>query len=214
MIVYEPFKRVPIRDFVDELRFEFPNVPDDLFIHLLRKTAITMARKGHLVRRFAYLDSQPGVTRYRLSSPDGEEICGVHGIYAEACCGSHAVTRTFVEPEDDALCCAKDVAWYDDAEGVLHIDACHCGQRYRVAVSTAPGREACDLPEVFMQSHFDLLLLGTKAAIMLMAGRPWSNMRLGTGYHDLFSKQLLEAAVGTATHKQRGAVKMNFGRAI
>ena len=46
MLIYEPYKKVPLSDFVNELRFEFPNVPDDIFFHHIRKTANTAARQG------------------------------------------------------------------------------------------------------------------------------------------------------------------------
>ena len=49
MLIYEPYKKVPLSDFVNELRFEFPNVPDDIFFHHIRKTANTAARQGSLI---------------------------------------------------------------------------------------------------------------------------------------------------------------------
>ena len=216
MLIYEPYKKVPLSDFVNELRFEFPNVPDDIFFHHIRKTANTAARQGSLIRRFALLHPESCVTRYRLESPDGEEICAILGIYEEDCChGVRGVTRSYVPPEQGCLrACGRKVAWYDDVEEVLHIDPGHCGSQFRIALAVAPDMAACELPKSFFDRYFELLLTGAKSGIMLMSGRPWSNLRLGAEYYQMFKHMLRDAAVSVAKHKMQGAIKMNFGKGL
>lgn len=214
MIVYEPFRMTPLADFHDELIFEFPRLPSQLLDYYLVRTAITMARQGNLIRRVALLDSQPGVTRYRLESPDGLDIVGVMDIRKVNCCGMNAeVTRAFTVPADSCSC-KRDVAWFDDAEKVLHVDGSYCPGSFHVSMSVAPARDACALPEQYMRDFFPTLMMGVKGALMLIAGRPWTNLRVGQACMEEFLKMLANDSLDVATHKQRGGVKMQFGRVL
>ena len=70
-IIYEPFKTRPLDSFLEELRFEYPTLPAQLFQFYLLKAARNMARQGNLIRRRAAVNLEPCITRYRLESPMG-----------------------------------------------------------------------------------------------------------------------------------------------
>lgn len=215
MVIYEPFKTLPLSEFHEELRFELPNLPPQVFDYYLVKTAITMAKKGNLIRRHAIIDAEPCVTRYRLESPDGMAISGIMDIRSVASCncGSKVVTRSFAPPEGAFSCC-REHAWYDDVEGVLHIAPKYLCGRFYIALAVTPKMGACTLPEAFYAEHLDTLLLGTKGSIMLITGRPWTNLQIGQGYYNEFRQRLSEDSVAVATHKMRGAVRMQFGKVM
>lgn len=214
MIVYEPFRMTPLADFHDELIFEFPRLPSQLLDYYLVRTAITMARRGNLIRRVALLDAQPGVTRYRLEAPDGLDIVGVMDIRKVNRCGMDAeVTRAFTVPADSCSC-KRDVAWFDDAEKVLHVDGSYCPGSFHISLAVAPSRDACALPEQYMTDFFPTLMMGVKGALMLIVGRPWTNLRVGQACTEEFLKMLANDSLDVATHKQRGGVKMQFGRVL
>lgn len=213
-LVYEPFRTVPITEFLEELRFEFKDLPDQLYLYYLVKAARIMARKGKLVRRRAVIHTQHCVTRYLLKSPDGMDICGILGIKAAPCGGcSHEVTRSFVPPAG-CRTCGPEVATYDPQDGVLHIRSPYTEAKYYIELAVCPPKGACELPAVYMDEHLDDLIVGARAHILMIPGRPWTNLTLGQAHMNDFYDRINAAGVNTATHKMRGAIKMNFGKAL
>ena len=211
MVVYETHRSRPLSDFHDELRFDFPIVMPEMLSHYLLKTAIQMATDGNLIRRRVTIQTEPGVTRYALDAPDDCTLVGIMSIREKTGCGERIVSRAFTNPADS---CGKSRAWYDDEEHVLHTSSgCGCGE-YRVEMSVAPKRDACSLPEEFYTDYLDTLLAGTRSHLMLIPGRPWTNVRLGDAYGGAFTEAVARLAVERMTHKQRGTVKMQFGRAL
>lgn len=214
-IVYEPFEALPLSEFHEELLFEYPNLPTELFDYYLVSTAIKMAKAGNLIRRRIVIDAQQGVTRYRLNSPDGLDIHAILGIRsAPACsCGAWEINRSFDPPEGAALC-GREISWYDPQDNVLHINPPFCEGRYFVSVAVTPQRGACELPKQYLTEFFPALMMGTKGNILLITGRPWTNLQLGNAYVNEFMNMISTDAVDTATNRQRGAVKMQFGRVM
>lgn len=215
MIVYEPYKSRPLHEFRDELQFEFPTLPIQLFDYYIVAAAIEMARKGHLIRRRAVIHPECGVTRYRLLSPDALDICGILRVsrVSECSCGQRDVPRTFVAP-DNAQLCGRDICWYDTIEDVLHIDSCYASGEFWIDIAVAPQKGACELPDILYTELLPTLVMGARAKIMLITNRPWSNLRAGQTYYNEFLKDIQREAIRMSTHKQLGAVKMNFGKAL
>lgn len=214
-IIFEQYKQRPLTDFHAELRFEFPNIPTQLFDYYLVKAAIRMAKSGNIIRRRAVLDAQHGVTRYRLQAPDGLTVHSLLGVRSapDCGCGSRHVTRAF-DPPEGACACGHDVAWLDYANKELHVLPPFCHGRYYLLMAVTPDRGACSLPEEYYNEYMDALLMGTKSGILLITGRPWTNLQLGNAYETEFLSMTSVAAIDTATQGQRGSVKMNFGRVM
>ena len=53
-----------------------------------------------------------------------------------------------------------------------------------------------------------------RGSIMLISGRPWTNRQVGQGYYNEFLSQIHRMAIQTMSGKQRGGIKMNFGKAM
>lgn len=212
-IIYEPFKILPLSEFHEELRFEFPDLPAPLFDYYLLRTAIKMAKTGNLVRRKAIIHPEECVTRYRLEAPDGMTICGVLDIRIGHPCegGSKSIPRSFVPPEG-YFCCQRNTAWYDDQDKIININPVFCHSVFYISLSVTPDHDSCGLPEVFYSEHFPTLMLGTRAHILLITKQPWTNLQLGQGYYNEFLRMIRMDAIKIATHKMRGGIKMNFGR--
>lgn len=214
-IIYEPFETRPLDSFLEELRFEYPTLPVQLFQFYLLKAARSMSRQGNLIRRRAVINLELCVTRYRLESPDGLEICGILRSYIipSGCCGGHDARETFTLPQ--GLCpCGREVVWYDDLEKVLHVKHANAPGRLLMELAVMPGQKACELPAVLYTDWLDTLLMGVRAYIMLIPARPWTNVQMGRAYMNEFEKRITAAAVETATHKMRGSVHMQFGRVM
>lgn len=214
-IIYEPFETRPLDSFLEELRFEYPTLPVQLFQFYLLKAARSMSRQGNLIRRRAVINLESCVTRYRLESPDGLEICGILRSYIipSGCCGGHDARETFTLPQ--SLCpCGREVVWYDDLEKLLHVKHANAPGRLLMELAVMPGQKACELPAVLYTDWLDTLLMGVRAYVMLIPARPWTNVQMGRAYMNEFEKRITAAAVETATHKMRGSVRMQFGRVM
>lgn len=216
MIVYESAKTRPLSDFHEELRFEFPNLPAQLFSYYILRCARIMAQEGNLIRRRVVIHAEPGVTRYALQAPEEMDLVGILGIRHHDMCGCvvNTVPRTFVPP-DGAVRCDRRSAWYDAHEGVLHLSGpAQSKGAYYVEMSVAPALNACELPEEYLKDFFTTLMFGVRGSIMLISGRPWTNRQVGQGYYNEFLSQLHRMAIQTMSGKQRGGIKMNFGKAM
>ena len=213
LIVFEPIRTVELEKFLPELRFEFPDLPEQLFKYALLRAARTAAHEGNLIRRKAIINSQRGVTRYALHSPDGMEICAILGIRHSSCCETRYMPRSFDPPENSCLC-YREMAWYDDKEGVLHVVAACTPGTFYVSYAVAPKDDACTLPVEFYDDYLDILISGAKARIYRMGNKSWTNFQLADGYEKDFFQAINAAAVEAHTHKMRGRIKMNFGRTL
>lgn len=215
MVVYEPFRTRPLSDFHAELSFEFPTLPESLFDYYLIRTAIDMAKRGNLIRRRAVIAAQHGVTRYRLVSPDEFSLLHILNIMRVPACSCDVTNlpRSFVPPTG-ANQCGRDIAWYDEQEQVLNIRPPYCFGDYYVEMSVTPPAEPCELPVEFLDKYQPTLMMGTKASILMITGRPWTNFQVGAALKDEYLRAVAADAVDTMTHRMRGGVKMSFGKVL
>lgn len=220
MVVYEPFPMIPLTELHEELQFEYPDLPAELFDYYLTRTAVDMAERGNLIRRRIAIELEPGVTRYALRSPDNLKLWAIMGIWHSPCgnvdCGVTDVRRTFRPPSGAIWCgCGENhkFVWWDAQEKTLHVNVGCDGILY-VSIAVVPDRKACELPKVFQEEYLEALLLGTRSAIMLITGRPWTNLRLGAQLRAEYLNMIKTLSIDNLTKQQRGAIRMNFGRAL
>lgn len=216
MIQYEPFKTLPISDFYDELRFEYPDIPEQLFNYYLVQTAITMAKRGNLIRRRAVISTHHGVTRHAIPDTDELVLSDILSIrVAPGDCGpSRNIVRAFTPPEGATACCGKDVAWFDTQDNVLHVAPAYCHSNIYLTMAVSPQQGACTLPAVYKTEYLSTLLAGTRSAILRITGRPWTSLQLSQIYENDFFDRLKQDSIRVARNKMKGAIKMNFGRAL
>ena len=213
-ILYDPYRSRPISDFCEELRFEFPKLPEPMLHFYVAKAAREAAVRGNLVRRRAFVQSLPGEEEYLLESPDGLEVTGILRI-AEfpRCSCPRDVRRTFTFPEGCRFC-GRRTAWYEPHEKALHIDRTCCGSEFLVELAVAPARDACELPAVLYDDWLELVVLGARAGVLLVPGRDWTSMPVGRAYMQEFLNRIRDAAVDTAAHRMKGGARMDFGRVM
>ena len=213
-ILYDPYRSRPVSDFCEELRFEFPKLPDPLFHFYTVKAAREASVRGNLVRRRAFIQSLPGEEEYLLESPDGLDVTGILRIAEFPHCSCHMdVRRTFTFPEGCRFC-GRRTAWYETHDRTLHIDRTCCGSDFLVELAVAPSREACELPAVLYDDWLELIVLGAKAGILMVPGRDWTSLPLGRAYMQEFLNRIRDAAVDTAVHRMKGGARMDFGRVM
>lgn len=216
LVVYEPFPAVSLQSFYPELRFEFKDLPMELYVYYIRRVAVDMAEKGNLLRRWVRIQLQPCVTRYALRSPDGLRMWAIMGVFRSPGgidCNVYPSRRSW-GPPDGACCCEKNLAWWDDYDQVLHYTGdCRCGALF-VNMAVVPERDACELPKIYFDRFHSTLLMGVRAHIMLITGRPWTNLRVGGELMREYERMLSQDAITVAERQQRGSIKMQFGRVM
>lgn len=214
--VWEPWPLTRLEDFHPELRFEFKDLPPQLFSYYILQTAVDMAEKSNLLRRWVNIELESCVTRYALVSPDGLRLWNVMGVFRSSGsteCGVKHTRRSYGPPEG-SCCCSPNVAWWDPYEQVLHYTGdCQCGVLF-VNVSVVPERDACQLPKIYQERFYSTLLMGVRARIMLITGRPWTNLRVGAELMNEYERMLARDAVRVAERQQRGQIKIQFGRVM
>lgn len=211
-IVYDPHRTVPLEEFHSEILFEFPDIPDSALDAYILKAARTLAQNGKVIRRESTVETWPHVPNYLLRSPDGLEICGILGAKIDrcGCCTSLEVPRLFEEPSMHCDCgCSK--VWYDDRNKEINILHPVAPAQYRFSLAVCPSRTACALPAEMYDDYLEILITGVKANLLLVTGKPWSNLPLGNAYLTEFRNRISDAAVERLTHKQRGRIHMRFG---
>lgn len=206
-------KGIPLDKFHEELWFEFQNVPTQLFDYYLLRVAREMATKAPLVRRTVIIPMQPQVTRYYLDSPDELELDALldlrHVPTGNIEQGSKKIPRFTGPPE--RLSCVSKAAWFEPKSNVLHVLLPCCGGTLRAVVSAKPKRDACELPEEFYDKYLTTLLMGTKAQILMITNRPWTNLRVGSELHSKYRSQVADLGMDELLNGQRGIVRMRHG---
>lgn len=215
-IQLDRYKTVPLDKFHSELLFEFQNLPTQLFDYYLLRAAREMAESAPLVRRKLKIDIQPRVTRYYVDVPDGLELNGLldvrHVETGNIECGSRKVPRYWNAPEH--LGCFTYGAWFDPHENELTLHLPNCGGYCLVAMSALPSRDACELPSEFYDSYLTTLLMGAKAQILMITGRPWTNVRVGGEMYNEFKRLVADLGVDELRNKQNGVVRMRAGKVM
>ena len=214
--MFDPYKTVPLTKFHEELWFEFQNLPTELFDYYLLRTARDMAEKAPLVRRKVKIPLRDGVTRYHLSAPDGLDLKSIldirHVPTGNIEQGSKKVPRFFNAPEH--LNCFVHGAWFDKAEETLTLHLPNCCGYCLVVVTTVPSRDACELPSEYYDNYLTTLIMGTKAQILMISGRPWTNLRVGSDLQDKYVASVSALGVGQLKNNQNGIVRMRAGKVL
>lgn len=349
-VIYEPFPMIPLTELHDELRFEYPDLPVELFDYYLTRTAADMAERGNLLKRKITIHLEPNITRYALKSPDSLRMLQVLDIWLDRNCRHHPCQhhpdpctpctpctpcgpRTG-QPEppqhlghigDHEHCCSPDrlwhsgphkhggeprhhwhpehtwhlnrpwhfdhhgphdchghlhhgchdymsdpefhgphhcldcsrgdayrgehechgfhecfgghdhdrfaphlhpfiwwgrgsqfePVWWDRFEQILHVDTCRCMGKLYAVVSVSPDRDACELPKVYLDEFFEILLTGTRSFIMRITGRPWTNLQLGQRLYEDYVALIKAYVERDYTRRYQGRmVRMKYGRAL
>lgn len=215
-IQFDPHKTVPLSNFHEELWFEFQNLPTQLFDYYLLKTAREMAESAPLVLRTLTISLVPNITRYYLDPPDNTELNQLLGVRhvptGNLECGSHDVRR-FINPPEH-LGCFTYGAWYDHPTKCLTLHLPNCAGKCVVSMSIKPSRDACELPAEYFDEYLPVLVMGTRASLMMITGRPWTNLRVGGELYTEYRNLTRELGVQHMRKKQAGSVKLHTGRVM
>ena len=207
-------KTLPLTNFTEELRFEFPDLPQPLFDYYCVEVARIMASEGHLFKTVIEFNTKQNVTRYLLDTKDESEIIGIYRITSRDVNTTDVyieVDRTFTKPQRVV---PINLAWFDTVQSVLHVKTVYEHGVMNVYTYTSPVLGTCSLPEVIRTKYWQTFMLGVKGKLLLITGRQWTNLQLGQAYYTEFKKQLAIDSITKSTNGMVGVAKINFGRAL
>lgn len=215
-VQFDPHKSVPLTKFHEELWFEFQNLPTPLFDFYILKVARDMAECAPLIKRTLRVNIQPCVTRYYIDCPDGLELHEIldvrHVPTGNIECGSYKVPRYFAPPEH--ISCFSKGAWYTPEEQMLTLHLSNCAGYCRVVMSALPGHDACELPYEYYNEYKPVLVLGVRAQLLMITGRPWTNLRVGAELDREYRDMVRAHGVDKLRSRQAGIIKMNAGKVM
>ena len=84
----------------------------------------------------------------------------------------------------------------------------------RAVVSAMPTTDACELPAEYYDDYYATLIMGTRASIMMLTNRPWTNLRVGGELYNQYTKLVENLGVIKQRNKQAGVIRMRHGRAL
>ena len=207
-------KTLPLTNFTEELRFEFPDLQQPLFDYYCVEVARIMASEGHLFKTVIEFNTKQNVTRYLLDTKDESEIIGIYRITSRDVNTTDVyieVDRTFTKPQRVV---PINRAWFDTVQSVLHVKTVYEHGVMNVYTYTSPVLGTCSLPEVIRTKYWQTFMLGVKGKLLLITGRQWTNLQLGQAYYTEFKKQLAIDSITKSTNGMVGVAKINFGRAL
>lgn len=201
---------IALEKFLPELRYEFQDLPDELFKFSLVRAARTMARSGDVDVRRAHIQAEPCVTRYAIHPPLDYELVKIISASTE----SKSLNLVRHKPKSWNVYAHETVIWYDDLECILQIRNIHCPTTIHLNITVCPPDNTCELPFIYYDQYLELLTMGVKANLLRMLNKPWTNLQLAMVYDRAFQQGINELTVDAHMHKTKGIVKMDFGRVL
>lgn len=219
----ETVEMVKLERFTPEIILATPDVPTDIAENYVRQAAIELAEDSHILRRKINIATQAGVTDYQLEPPDCThtlkivEVCDWMGrrytvlpnVPCEPPCG--------VSITDACGGCApggfiaRSTIWVAFTQPneleVRPVPGVDIDLGYKVEISVAPDRDACELDEILYQRYAPTIHQGALWHIYMLPGKPWSSPQLAR-YHEgefkkLKSRAQLDALVGASGANHR-----------
>lgn len=207
-VIFEPYEKVPVTDFVAELSFEFPDMPEEALAHYVLKAIDRLAVVGKVLRRTAIVNTQDCVDNYLLEPPDCMAVSAIVSMYRVAgnCCGT--TSRLNYNPGSFSCCfpCGT-ISWFE-APNTIYIQPGKCGDSYRINMAVKPTKNTCEVDRVLYDSYEDLILTGTKYYLYMMPSQGWSSVNRAQELKQDFEIGIRAAGIDVMAGGQRGALKM------
>lgn len=210
-IVYDPYAKVPIEQFLPELTFDIPELPDEIAMHYIRKAAIEFAQRSRVIRRKVRIRTQNCVNNYILEAPDCMELVAIHTLcnVSGGCCGTPS--RVTHEPCNIRSCGVT--SWYE-APNIIWISPGRDCTEYEVEISVAPPPDACELDKEFYTKYQEALLVGAKTFVYGLSRKDWSSQPLSDAMRLEFDRRIAAATLDKLMGGQVGAIKAKSRRVV
>ena len=183
-----------------DLALHVPGCPNVLMVHELRRSAQALLSASRAWKVDLALKPVPAMTDEIPVAPDdaAQDLVRIEAAWLDG--------RRLTPTSADSLDAEHAYAWYDRTGPIesylemepgtlrlfpLALDAASIGLKLRISVS--PSESAEGLPDDLAIRYRDHMHVGAKARLMLMPGKPWTNIEMAGVYAAAFSS-LVESA--------------------
>jgi len=202
VVMFEPYSKVSVDEFLPELQLEFPDMPSDAFAHYVLRSIDRIARDGNVLRRTATIHTERCIENYLLEPPDCMTIVNIMKVCNNGCNCCTNVRRLTSEP-----CCMTcgTLTWFQEPNTILFRNhpshAC-----FKVTMSVAPTWDTCEVDTLLLHNHYELVLTGARYMLMNMSNKPWSSVNRAQELKKDFVIGIRSAAIDTMMGNQRGGI--------
>lgn len=206
-VVVDAFPKIPLEDFLPELRVEFPEVPDEMLMHYSRLSVMEICERANVLTRTISICLEPCVENYLLEAPDCVKVIAILSVcrHQEGGCPS-SVTRLTNTP--CYVPCFKSVSWWEQPNIIRFKPAPSIREYADIRVVVSPTREACEVDEVLATTYRELVFLGVRYRLYGIPRQKWSSEPLAVQTRQDFDMRLAAAAIDKLLGGQRGVIKM------
>jgi len=220
MATYELFPKVQLVDYVDELRFQFEDLPIDAAARYLQKAVHYLCRNAHVLKRTQILKLQCGVSNYVLESHDCMDIVAVHNCWTvdSKCLCNPTIARLPSKPDPHIPCCCGRAMWVELDKSIPEIHFVGMfDETVGIEMSVCPKVDSNEVDAIIMEKYLDVCLMGAAAYLYSLKGKPWTKTLAGraaglerqmmqdfkTAVADIAVSQLTGGQVGVVHIKRR-----------
>lgn len=205
VIVYSPYEKVDLSVFTDVLEYEFTKLDLGAAERFILDTAIYMAQYGNVLRRKATIHTQACVENYLLEPPDCMQVNAIMSICAKcSCCSCGPIRLTSSRCHCTCGCgSCNTYTWYDKPNEIYFSPA-HHNSIYEIEMAVVPIYDTCEIDKVYRTELYSTLMLGVKAKILSISGKPWSSQNQADSYQLKFERALRRDTIHALLGGQRG----------
>lgn len=193
---------------------ELPMCPVPLINDAIMVAVQTLCDEADLITDTVSFTSEIGTRKYTLTIPSGFKLSRVSSVRTTSY--PNGLDITSQTEADQVVDNGTPRTYYvDGLNKVCLVNTPDVAETVNVTVVLKPELTATTLEDVFYDTHLDTIMAGTKARLMLMPGKPWTNFELGAAYEIQFRKDCVDARINTMTGNVGGLLVVRprrFGR--
>lgn len=228
--------KLPLDEFLPELRLLVAGVPSEIAGAYIRHAAIEFAERSLVLKRELTIALQCGVQEYLLEPPD-EDV--VRTVAIDWVCDARG-QRHFVRPTAPCMldcpctcpgaCDAGPLAqtapwpmeaitlpvWFKQPNSLFVSRPVRADfdTALRVTLSVAPKREACELDRVLFERYLMGLVAGAASYLLLQPKQTWYAPQLGAKMEKDFKIASTRAATDALLRESRGPFRAHAQRIV
>lgn len=207
MLVYDTQPKVALDEFIDDLRYDVPGVPQAAWKNYIRRAATHMANAGNILRRKATITAECDVHNYRLEPPDCMDVVAILSV--RNTCGSSCtgeIMRLTQEPGGGPCGCGT-VSWFEEPNEIW-FNQVQPGDVFEVIFSVAPTYDACELDGILRKGdYYETLLIGARALAYDVADQYWYDPNKSLLLQSRFEQRIRNLSLTSYLGKQRGMMR-------
>jgi len=228
--------KVPLEEFLPELRLIANGVPSEIGTAYIRNAAIEFCERSAVLKREVFVDLQCNVQEYLLEPPDEDPmrtvsidfICDARGqrhylrpnqpclldcpCLCPGSCDAGPLQQTGIAPIQTTWL----PLWFQQPNSLFVRSPVRTDTigALRVNLNVSPKRNACELDRVLFERYLLTIVAGAAAYLLMQPKQDWSNPQLGAKYERDFKIGQARGATDALIGESRGPFRAHAQRVV